>query len=203
MELKDLQLIEILFGNSNFLMVNNNDTLSEKAATKKFNMLVKKGIGSFIRRPVKNFRGKNWIKKQKIMIESINEAPTIIKKDNKVFNRLNKTLPKYINSFPIDKKQIVTAILKNNKNLNKIIRIIHKEIRKKLKLFLKRNKNKKFVILDIPLFLENKIDSNKDILIYVKSKKKDIVKRLTKRKDFNKKIYDKFKKIQLKGDYKK
>jgi len=131
------------------------------------------------------------------------EVSKLYKKDKKVFNRLNKTLPKYINSFPIDKKQIVTAILKNNKNLNKIIRIIHKEIRKKLKLFLKRNKNKKFVILDIPLFLENKIDSNKDILIYVKSKKKDIVKRLTKRKDFNKKIYDKFKKIQLKGDYKK
>ena len=51
--------------------------------------------------------------------------------------------------------------------------------------------------------MENKINSNKDILIYVKSKKKDIVKRLTKRKNFNKKIYNKFKKIQLKGDYKK
>ena len=131
------------------------------------------------------------------------EVSKLYKKDKKVFNQLNKTLPKYINSFPINKKQIVTAILKNNKNLNKIIKIIHKEIRKKMKLFLKRNKNKKFVILDIPLFLENKINSNKDILIYVKSKKKDIVKRLTKRKDFNKKIYDKFKKIQLKGDYKK
>ena len=131
------------------------------------------------------------------------EVSKLYKKDKKVFNQLNKTLPKYINSFPINKKQIVTAILKNNKNLNKIIKIIHKEIRKKMKLFLKRNKNKKFVILDIPLFLENKINSNKDILIYVKSKKKDIVKRLTKRKDFNKKIYNKFKKIQLKGDYKK
>ena len=131
------------------------------------------------------------------------EVSKLYKKDKKVFKQLNKTLPKYINSFPINKKQIVTAILKNNKNLNKIIKIIHKEIRKKMKLFLKRNKNKKFVILDIPLFLENKINSNKDILIYVKSKKKDIVKRLTKRKDFNKKIYNKFKKIQLKGDYKK
>ena len=100
------------------------------------------------------------------------EVSKLYKKDKKVFNQLNKTLPKYINSFPINKKQIVTAILKNNKNLNKIIKIIHKEIRKKMKLFLKRNKNKKFVILDIPLFLENKINSNKDILIYVKSKKK-------------------------------
>ena len=61
-----------LFGNTNFLMVNNNDTLSEKAATKKFNMLVKKGVGSFIRRPVKNNLGKKWVEKQKIMKEDIN-----------------------------------------------------------------------------------------------------------------------------------
>ena len=33
---------------------------------------VKKGIGSFIRRPVKNFRGKKWVDKQKIMKEDIN-----------------------------------------------------------------------------------------------------------------------------------
>ena len=60
-----------LFGNANFQMVNNNDTLSEKAATKKFEMLVKKGINSFIRNPIKNYRGKQWIKKQKIMKEAI------------------------------------------------------------------------------------------------------------------------------------
>ena len=60
-----------LFGNANFLMVNNNDTLSEKAATKKFNMLVTKGISSFIRKPVKNFRGKKWVDKQKTMKENV------------------------------------------------------------------------------------------------------------------------------------
>tara|TARA_Y100001937_G_scaffold128843_1_gene208843 strand:+ start:17824 stop:21645 length:3822 start_codon:yes stop_codon:yes gene_type:complete len=60
-----------LFGNTNFTMVNNNDTLSEKAATKKFNMLVKKGIGSFIRKPVKNIQGRKWIEKQKILKETI------------------------------------------------------------------------------------------------------------------------------------
>ena len=59
-----------LFGNENFMMVDNSNTLSEKQAAKKFNMLVKKGIGKFIRKPVKNYRGKNWIKKQKILKES-------------------------------------------------------------------------------------------------------------------------------------
>ena len=39
---KNREAFQGLFGNSNFLMVNNNDTLSEKAATKKFNMLVQK-----------------------------------------------------------------------------------------------------------------------------------------------------------------
>jgi len=56
-----------LFGNENFMMVDNSNTLSEKQATKKFNMLVKKGVGKFIKKPVKNYRGKNWIKKQKML----------------------------------------------------------------------------------------------------------------------------------------
>ena len=46
-----------------------------------------------------------------------------------------------------------------------------------MKLFLKKNKNKKIVILDIPLLLENKINNKKDILVFVDSKKKDIEKK--------------------------
>ena len=68
---KNREAFQGLFGNNNFQMVNNSDTLSEKAAQKKFSMLVKKGIGNFIRKPVKNFRGKKWIKKQQIMKEAI------------------------------------------------------------------------------------------------------------------------------------
>ena len=69
--------------------------------------------------------------------------------------------------------------------------------------FLKKNKNKKIVILDIPLLLENKLNNKKDILIYVDAKKSDIYKRLKKRKNYNKKIIDKFRKIQLSSKYKK
>ena len=60
-----------LFG-SNFIVVNNNDTLEPEAAEKKFNMLVKKGIGSFISRGIQNSQGKKWIEKQRIMKEDIN-----------------------------------------------------------------------------------------------------------------------------------
>ena len=77
------------------------------------------------------------------------------------------------------------------------------EIRKKLRKFLIKNKNSRIVVLDIPLLLENKINKKKDILIFVDSKKKAILKRLTKRPNFNKKLLMKFKKIQLSLDYKK
>ena len=43
-----------LFGGSNFMIVDNNKTLDEDAATKRFNMLVKQGIGKFIKTPLKN-----------------------------------------------------------------------------------------------------------------------------------------------------
>ena len=63
--------------------------------------------------------------------------------------------------------------------------------------FLKKNKHKKFVVLDVPLLLENKINKKKDILIFVQSKKLEILKRLKKRKNLNNKILKNFKKIQL------
>ena len=57
-----------LFGGSNFLIVDNNQDLKEEQAQKRFNMLVKKGIGQFIRRPIKNKRGLSWIRKNKMLM---------------------------------------------------------------------------------------------------------------------------------------
>jgi len=131
------------------------------------------------------------------------EVSKLYKNNRKVFLKLKKKLPKYINKFPIDKNEIIYAILDNKNNLKKIINIVHREIRIKLKLFFKKNKNKKIVILDIPLLLENKINSKKDLLVFVEAKKSDIEKRLIKRKSFNLEILNKFKKIQLPIDYKR
>ena len=125
------------------------------------------------------------------------EVAKIYKNDKKVFQKLKKRLPQHFNSFPIKKKEIITAILSNKKNLKKIIKIVHHEVRKKMNDFLKKNKHKKLVILDVPLLLENKINKKKDILIFVESKKSEILKRLKKRKNFNLKIFNNFKKIQL------
>jgi dephospho-CoA kinase len=131
------------------------------------------------------------------------EVGKLYKKDKKIFNKLKKILPKYIYSFPINKNEISSAILANKSNLKKIVKIVHLEIRKKMNIFLNKNKNKKFIILDIPLLLENKINKKNDILVFVKSKKSDILKRLRKRKNFNPKLLSKFKNIQLPLDYKK
>ncbi len=131
------------------------------------------------------------------------EVVKLYQKNKKIFNKLKIKLPKYIHSFPIEKTEISNAILANKNNLNKLVKIIHAEIRKKLDNFLKKNKNKKFVILDIPLLLENKINKKEDVLVFVQSKKSTILKNLKKRKNFNQKLFKKFKAIQLPISYKK
>ena len=131
------------------------------------------------------------------------EVTQLYQKDKNIFNKLKIQIPKYIYSFPIEKKEVSNAILSNRKNLKKIVKIVHFEIRKKLNNFIKSNKHKKIVILDIPLLLENKINNKKDILVFVQSKKSSILKNLKKRKNFNKKLLKKFKEIQLPLNYKK
>ena len=137
------------------------------------------------------------------VFDADHEVTALYKKDKKIFKKLNKKLPRYILSFPINKLEITNAILSNKTNLKKITRIVHQEIGKKLKLFIKKHKNKKIIILDIPLLLENKINNKKDILVYVDSKTKDIEKRIKKRMYFDSKLLKKFRKIQYTRSYKK
>ena len=132
-----------------------------------------------------------------------NEVAKIYKKNKKSFNKLKKALPQYINSFPVKKSAIINAITSHSENLKKIVRIIHPEIRKKMQIFIKKNKNKKFIVLDIPLLLENKINRKNDIIVFVEAKKKQINKKLKKRFKSNFKIIKKFKKIQLPLEIKK
>jgi len=131
------------------------------------------------------------------------EVASIYKKNKNCFKRLKKILPKYFSAFPANKIQIVKAIEDNEKNLKKITKIIHPEVRKKLSIFLKKNKKGKAIILDIPLLLENKLNQKSDIIIFVQSKKSEIIKRLKKRNNFNLNLYTQFKKMQLPLSYKK
>ena len=132
-----------------------------------------------------------------------NEVSKLYKKDKKIFKKLKIKLPKYIHSFPVNKNEIGKAILENKKNLKKIVDIVHLAIRKKMNLFLRKNIKKKIVILDIPLLMENKINRKGDVLIFIQSKKTEVLKRLKKRQNFNLKLFNRFKKIQLPLEYKK
>ena len=131
------------------------------------------------------------------------EVSQLYRKNKKIFKKLKKILPKYIHTFPIDKSEVSKAILANKSNLNKIVKIVHLEVRKKMKLFLSKNKNKRIVILDVPLLLENNLSNKKDVLVFIQSDKKEILKRLKKRDNFNYRLFNKFKKIQLPLNYKK
>ena len=131
------------------------------------------------------------------------EVGKLYKKNRGIFIKLNKTLPKYITQFPIKKQEVTKTILANKNNLGKIIKIIHPEIRKKMNIFVKKNKKSKLIILDIPLLLENKINKKKDILVFIQSNRTEVLKRLKKRQNFNLKIVNRFRKIQLPLDFKR
>ena len=131
------------------------------------------------------------------------EVARLYKKSRKCYNKLKKALPAYIVSFPIKKNEISKAIFASQSNLKKVVKIVHPEVRSSMNNFTKKNKSNKFIILDIPLLMENKINKKNDILIFVDAEKKEINKRLKKRSNFNLKIAKKFKKLQLPVEVKK
>jgi len=116
---------------------------------------------------------------------------------------LKKKLPLFIFSFPIKKNEISRAIIEGKNNLKTIIKVVHPEINLRMKSFIKKNRKRKFVVLDIPLLMENKINKKNDILLFIEAPKKEILKRLKKRPNINFKIIKKFKKIQLPIEFKK
>ena len=131
------------------------------------------------------------------------EVSSLYKRNRKCFSKLKKILPKYIFTFPVSKKELSKAIMANKQNIKKITKIVHPEIRIKILNFMKKHRNKKFIVLDIPLLIENKIDKKNDVLIFVDAKRNEILKRLRKRPNFNLKIIRKFKNLQLPLEFKK
>ena len=131
------------------------------------------------------------------------EVSKIYKNNKRCFKLLKKNFPNHIFSFPISKKEISKLILSNKKNIKKINKIVHPIVRARMKKFINKNKKKKMVILDIPLLLENKIKKKDFILVFVDAKKKEIIKKLKKRKNYNVKIIKILKKFQLSLNYKK
>ena len=150
--------------------------------------------------------GKSFIARQfgHPVFDADKQVSKIYKENNNCFKKLKKKLPNFIKSFPIKKKELKKAVLNNKKNLKKIENIVHPEVQKYMKKFIKLNKNKKILIFDIPLLIENKIyNKKKMVLVFVDAKKKDINKKLRKRKNYDEKIIKKLRKFQLPLEIKK
>jgi dephospho-CoA kinase len=131
------------------------------------------------------------------------EVSDIYKKDKSCFLKIKKAIPNYFSKFPLKKTELIQSILADKQNLKKISNIIHPIVRKRLNDFLKKNKKKKLVILDIPLYFENKLNKKGDIVIYIDAKKKKILKQLKKRKNFNLSLINQLRSLQYSLGYKK
>ena len=131
------------------------------------------------------------------------EVSNLYKKDKLLFRKIKKKFPNKLSNFPLKKDELLKIIFQKRKNLNILGKIIHPIVRNKMKNFLKVNKKKKFVILDIPLFLENKLNKKRDIIIFVQADKKRINQKLNKRKNINLKLINKLRKNQFPSRLKK
>ena len=117
-----------------------------------------------------------------------NEVKFIYRKNKECFNKLKKKLPKFIKTFPIKKKELISAIGSDKKNLKIISSVVHPLVRKKMEEFIENNKKSEMIIFDIPLLIENKLNKKKDIIIFINSKKNKVLDRLKKRSNYNKKL---------------
>ena len=125
------------------------------------------------------------------------EVKKLYRSNRQCFVKLKKKFPRFIKTFPIKKNELSNTIKNKFSNLKSIGFIVHPFIRKKLKIFLKKNRKKKIVVLDIPLYLENKMYKRNDVIIFLKTKKKDVNSRLKRRKNFNQKLLNILRKSQL------
>ena len=149
--------------------------------------------------------GKSFIAKQfgYPVFNADREVNRIYRNNIFCYKILKNKLPKYIKSYPINKTELTKAILANKSNIGKIARVVHPIVRKGMRSFLRKHRKKTTVILDVPLLIENNLYKKEDILIFIDSKRNQINSRLKKRKNYNRKIIENFRKMQRKLSHKK
>ena len=121
----------------------------------------------------------------------------LYKKDKFLFKKIKNRFPDKVRNFPLKKEELLKIIFQNKKNLNVLGKIIHPIVRKKMENFFKTNKGKKMVVLDVPLYLENRLNKKKDVIIFVEADKKKIKQKLNKRKNINSKLINILRRNQL------
>ena len=127
----------------------------------------------------------------------------LYQKDRFLFNKIKKKFPNKVSNFPLKKEELLKIIFQKRKNLDVLGKIVHPIVRKKMNNFFKANKKKKFVVLDVPLFLENRLNTKKDIIIFIETDKKKINQKLKKRKNINFRLINILRRNQLPARLKK
>ena len=145
----------------------------------------------------KTYISKLFSPKKNLIFNADIEVNKIYKRHRTTFAKLKKNLPLFIKSFPVKKSELYDSICFNKNNLKKIIKIVHPEVRKKMNSFLKKNNKQKFVILDVPLLLENKLNKPEDVIIYIDAKKNTLQKFIKQRPGHNPKIIKLLKELQI------
>ena len=94
------------------------------------------------------------------------------------------------------KRSIKKLVIKNRKKLKKLEKIIHPLVRKKMRKFTLMNKSKKVLFYEIPLLIESKLMKLFDVIIFIKSKKEERLRRFVS-KHGSKELFDFFNSQQL------
>ncbi len=115
-------------------------------------------------------------------------AKSFLEKDNvkrKLYKLFGKQIFKYSNKnnikdIKIDRKKLAKIMFTDNKLKKKVENIIHPLVRKKMFDFLKKNNNR-IIVLDIPLLFESGLNFLCDKIVFVRSRRSQVLERLKKR----------------------
>ena len=117
---------------------------------------------------------------------SADEEVSKIYQNNRIVNKkISKSFKLKLYKNKINKKELREFVKKYPKKFKFLNKIIHPVVRKELINFLEKNKNKKLVILDVPLLIENKLFKFVDIFVYIKTKSGAFNSRIVKRKNLD------------------
>ena len=117
---------------------------------------------------------------------SADEEVVKIYQNNRIVNKkISKFFRLKLYKNKINKEELREFVKKYPKKFKFLNKIIHPLVRKELINFLEKNKNKKLVILDVPLLIENKLFKFVDIFVYIKTKSVAFNSRIVKRKNLD------------------
>ena len=113
------------------------------------------------------------------------EVHTLYKRGKEGYNAIISIYPELQDKVEINRKKVSYLLREKKIDLKLIEKIIHPLLIKSREKFIKKNEREKILIFDIPLLYETKAQIWLDYVITVFCSKKNQIKRLKKRDDFD------------------